>query len=360
MSTALLHYPKFVSDKYKIEIPESIAYEILAYASSEKVNHWIKEATSKIIEGKSGVVFSIGKLRYSLENSRKIAHRIAELIHTEMLELGLPESLELEIDKSQDTIVDKGYSIRTLLLHHDGGHCSYLTPSRNDIDDWEVKYRTFSDSGFTTTHTHKLYQGIFIVEPGNGLSVTTYYDWVQIVKDAYKYQTGDSTGDVKKISRWLGENIKNSYHNIPRHNAKYLSIPAALGCTELAYQGISIERAEKNFTEQELDTFPELLEITRSCTCHNCNSDILRLLCNSLNKTMGLNWSEFRDKYEVSVPTERFDFVIGDNISMLHGGLLGGGERIIEPICFVTKNQLDDTLYENWLAKLWRKSENNT
>ncbi|MCA0149694.1 hypothetical protein LCD52_12915 [Rossellomorea vietnamensis] len=359
MSMALLHYPKFVQDKYKIEIPEPLAAELFSNKESEKVHDWIKTVTLKIIQGKSGVVFSIGKLRYSLVKSRNLAHRIAELIHEEMLNLGLPKSLELEIDKSQDTILQKGYSIRTLLLHHDGGHCSYLSPSKNDIKDWDLKYRTFSDEGFTTTHKHKLYQGIFVVEPGDGLSVTTYYDWVEIVKDSYQYQTGDLSGDINKISRWLGENIKNSYNNIPYHRAQYLSIPAALGCQELAYQGASIERAEKNFTEDDFNTFPQLLEIAKDCKCNNCKSDMLRFLCNAFHKTLGLNWTEFREKYEISVPTERYDFVIGDNISMLHGGLLGGGKRVIEPICFVTDNHLIDQDYEDWLASIWRKSEDN-
>jgi hypothetical protein len=65
-------------------------------------------------------------------------------------------------------------------------------------------------------------------------------------------------------------------------------------------------------------------------------------------------WPEFRRRYEIMVPSERYDLVIGHNLTMLHGGLAGGPDRLLEPLCLVV-DEPSGADYERWLAASWRR-----
>jgi hypothetical protein len=45
--------------------------------------------------------------------------------------------------------------------------------------------------------------------------------------------------------------------------------------------------------------------------------------------------------------------LLGHNLTMVHGGLMGGPGRLIEPICFVIDQPWGDQ-YETWLAQAWQ------
>ncbi|MDQ2873730.1 MAG: hypothetical protein M3Y33_02475 [Actinomycetota bacterium] len=53
-------------------------------------------------------------------------------------------------------------------------------------------------------------------------------------------------------------------------------------------------------------------------------------------------------------PGERYDVLIGHNPTMLHGGMAGGRERTLEPLCLVVDKPEGDE-YERWLRTSWRR-----
>jgi hypothetical protein len=177
------------------------------------------------------VVFGIGALRLDIDRSREIAGRLMAELREAVVRAGGPREARLEQDKVQQTEVPGGYDTRTLLPHHDGQHCSYLTPSVLDDDGWLPAWREFGTSGYTTTPAHKMYQGVFVVDPGNGLSVTTYYDWVEILSTVYAERVGADPAAVEPaaVARWLGGNLRAALGSQSDHRCPYPSLGAMLG-----------------------------------------------------------------------------------------------------------------------------------
>lgn len=325
---------------------------LLLEQSSSPVIQWADNAALLLDTLPSGVVFAIGKLRLSEEASRELTHAIAAVICQALQRRGAPSSMEVEIDRPQGSTVRPDKQVRTLLPHHDGGHCSYLTPSLLDDPEWDARLRVFSNETgkYTTTSAHKLYQGIFIVDPGEGLSVTTYYNLLLMLRQAYSHTIGHPPTSIAQLASWLGNNIRHSLVLQAQHQSRYLAIGAALGSPHLAYHGIAVHYAEADFTVQEIERFPELK--------HFNNKDTLapteRFLSELLLETLGMSWQEFRTQFEICVPSERFDAVFGHNLTLLHGGLMGGPGRLLEPICMVIEHA-SGADYENWLAQAWRR-----
>ncbi|MDR6224746.1 hypothetical protein [Desmospora profundinema] len=339
----------------KVYVNEEIFYLLKENDPSPVLSQWIDEVIDRMDQS-GAVVFSIGRLRLSLKDSRKLAHSIAKALHAGFLRKECPLDLEVEMDQLQRTEVLSDLFFRTLFPHHDGGHCSYLTPSCLDDPEWHPDFRVFSSEGYTTTHAHKLYQGIFIVDPGEALSVTTYYNWLEIVKDAYVYQTGQKPQTAAEVAQWLGKNIRYSLEQQPIHQNRYLTLGAALGSKRLCYHGVSLHYAHADLSQQEYQRFPELREIVKTCPCQECLYPSDRMMCHSLFESLGVSWTRFRKTYEMWVPNEQFDFVVGHNLKFLHGGYIGGKKRVIEPICFVVDFP-DTEGYENWLKNIWSKME---
>ncbi len=353
MQTSLYNL-QFASSDCRIEIPEFFLESFSNEVPSGEVKAWIK-SVAETVNAKGCIVFSIGKLRLTVEKSQRIAHRLADLLCSTLVELGAPFEMKVEIDKPQTTFIPEGFETRNLLPHHDGGHCTYLTPSRLDVPTWDTRLRVFSNSTFTTTHTHKIYQGIFMIDPGEALSVTSYYNWVQMVQLAYQKATGKKEQTVAEVANWLGENIRKALARQPEHKSKYLSLASALGSNRLVFQGIASHWAEGDFSDEEVDRFPELLQLTEDCMCGQCPSRVSRLFCRQLYETLGLSWTDVRKRFEVCLPSERYDFIIGHNITWLHGGIMGGRSRYFEPICFVMDVEPNSESYEKWLAAGWRQ-----
>jgi hypothetical protein len=215
--------------------------------------------------------------------------------------------------------------------------------------------RQFSDRNYTTTKAHKLYQGIFIANPGDYLSITTYFDLLQILSDTYRCQTGTSTNLAADIAAWLGDNIRASFESRTRHQNSYLTLGAMLGVRELLHMGTSVHYAEIEFTDEELSRFPKLRQFQDGNNGQN-KSPTERYLDNLFTVTLGLTWPEFQGKYQICVSSQTYDLVLGHNLTLWHGGLLGGPGRLIEPICFVLDKPIG-TEYESWLAQAWRIRE---
>ncbi|GAB7180216.1 hypothetical protein ATKI12_0047 [Kitasatospora sp. Ki12] len=298
------------------------------------------------------VVFRIGALRWGEQDSREVAHRLTAQLREQLVRDGAPEELYVEADAAQPTPVPDERQVRTLLPHHDGQHSSYLTPSLLDDPEWDPSLRTFSDTGYTTTHPHKLYQGIFIASPGEGLSVTTYYDWLRVLDDVRR-----SRGDAQGVStaRWLARNIRASFAAAQRHGSSYPTVAGFLGLTEEALLATPLLHCERPLADAAKERFPLLRVLSTRCPCGGCEGEVRRVFCHVTALGAGLNWREFRERYEILAPSERFDLLIGDNLTMHHGGLAGGPGRVIEPLCLVL-DEPRGPAYEDWLHHMWRRT----
>ncbi|HEU5226571.1 MAG TPA: hypothetical protein VFU49_02085 [Ktedonobacteraceae bacterium] len=350
----MTNFLNFAHASAHVDVPSNLASALLREQSSPLVTQWADNAALLLDTLPSGVVFAIGKLRLSEEASRALAHAIATAVCQALQRRGAPASMEVEIDRPQGSTVRPDRQVRTLLPHHDGGHCSYLTPSLLDDPEWDVRLRVFSNEigKYTTTPAHKLYQGIFIVNPGEGLSVTTYYDLLRMLRQAYTRTIGQPPASVAQLVSWLGNTIRGSLALPAQHQSRYLAIGAALGSHHLAHHGIAVHYAEADFTVQEIERFPELKHFNSDDTL----APTERFLSQLLIETLGMSWQEFRAQCEICVPSERFDVVFGHNLTLLHGGLMGGPGRLLEPICMVIKHA-SGADYEDWLAQAWRRRE---
>jgi hypothetical protein len=346
---------RFASEEAYIDITQSLASSFLEGYRSSEVIEWAVEVARRVNRLPSGVVFRIGKLRLPLESSRRLAHTIAYSLCESLQRLGTPTDMTVEIDRSQNTSVTTGYQVRTLLPHHDGGHCSYLTPSRKDDPSWTATLRRFSkEEGYTTTQAHKLYQGIFVTDPGEGLSVTPYFDLIPILCRAYTHTTGLPAHSIKQLASWLGKNIRASLALQDQHRSRYLTLGATLGAQKLLYLGVAIHYAEADFKAEEVERFPELNEFRKIGQKQSARPPAESFLNQVLIDTIGLTWEDFREEYEICLPSERYDFVLGHNLVLLHGGLMGGKSRLLEPICMVVNDPVGEE-YESWLAQAWQR-----
>ncbi len=341
---------RFVSDSANLDC------ESLLANPEDTVDDLVERAVESLQHG--GItVFRIGRLRLGEEDSRSLARLIASRLRDVMISLGAPESLRLEIDKQQTTDIPSGAQIRTRLPHFDGQHCSYLTPSTEDVPDWDVSMRVFSTSGYTTTAAHKLYQGIFVADPGHALSVTTYYDWLSVIADVRLRRRLNSNGDVsiRAAARWLGDNIRRTFALQHSHGCSYPSLGAMLGLTEEAFHAMGFANAEDPVPVEVGKRYPVLWPMTQACPCGTCIGDTGRVFCHLLLQSVGMTWPAFRERYEVLVPSERYDLLIGHNLTMLHGGWAGGPDRLLEPLCLVV-DRAAGIDYERWLAASWRQA----
>jgi hypothetical protein len=354
-SASLIHLPEEIAMRF---VPDSadLDCESLLVNPEGVVDDLVRRAVERLHDG--GVtVFRIGRLRLGQEESRDLAQLVSSRLRDMMVALGAPPALRLEIDRPQTTDMPPGAQIRTRLPHFDGQHCSYLTPSGEDVPGWDPSQRAFSSSGYTTTAAHKLYQGIFIADPGYGLSVTTYYDWLSIIDDVLSRRriNRDGDRDVKAAERWLGENISRMFAMQADHGCSYPSLGGMLGLTEEAFHGMSFANAEDPLNPEVGDRYPVLWPMTQECPCGTCIGDTGRVFCHLLVQSIGTTWPAFRQRYEILVPTERYDLVIGHNLTMLHGGWAGAPDRLLEPLCLVV-DEPAGAGYEQWLAASWRRT----
>lgn len=301
-------------------------------------------------------VFRIGRLRLSVDDSRELAAHVAERLRRTLIRLGAPRDTRLEIDKPQETVVPSGFPTRTLLPHHDGQHCSYLTPSLDDVPAWDPALREFGATGYTTTPAHKMYQGIFLAAAGEGLSATPYYDWLGIIGDVFDRRGNRAEGDrTTALAAWLGENLRAAVKSQSDHGCPYPSLGAFLGLVEPLWNGLSFHHAEAGLSDAHRLRFPAAIPLSERCACGLCEGEMARLFCNQVFMATGLTWSEFRRRWEVLAPGDQCDLLFGHNLTLLHGGLAGGPSRIIEPLCLVVDSPTGPE-YERWLAASWRRA----
>jgi hypothetical protein len=320
-------------------------------ASRERAAARIGELAAEQVERHGFVIFKIGALRLDEDTSRQIAHRLAAALHTALIAAGAPQEMYVEIDRSQRTAVPEPFQVRSLLPHSDGQHSSYLTPSILDVPNWDPAMRIFSDRGYTTTHVHKMYQGIFIADPGEGLSATTYYDWLRILDDVRSMRQETRPAGTPE---WLGWNLRRCIEGASVLGVTYPTLAGMLGLTEECLVATPLLHCEDPLPAAAVEEFPLLRSLKSSCACGGCVGDIRRVFCHVVMLATGMPWPAFRGRYEILAPSERFDMLFGNNLTMLHGGLAGGRNRLIEPICLAV-NKPAGAAYERWLSRAWRR-----
>jgi hypothetical protein len=327
--------------------------ELVRDEDTERAAAALAQRAVPLVHRAGFVVFQLGSLRLGIEDSRALGAALSEGLRRALIAAGAPATMRLEQDRAQSTYVPDGYPTRTLLPHHDGQHCSYLTPSTTDDPGWLPEWREFGRSGYTTTPAHKMYQGVFIAEPGEALSVTTYYDWLDLLDTVYAERHG-APADPGEVPRWLGANLRAALDQQPKHGCPYPTIGAMLGVTEPMWHGLSFHHAEAGLSDLDRGSYPMAGPLTGSCPCGECVGDTERLFCHQLLLATGRTWRAVRAGWEVCAPSERFDLLFGHNLTMLHGGHKGGAGRVIEPMCLVVDHPSGPE-YESWLAASWRR-----
>ncbi|AVT38632.1 hypothetical protein C6W10_21775 [Plantactinospora sp. BB1] len=330
--------------------------ELVHGEDTEAAARALAERAVPLVQRAGSVVFRLGRLRLGIEDSRALSRAICEALRRALVAGGAPASMRLEHDRAQSTHVPSGYPTRTLLPHHDGQHCSYLTPSTRDDPSWLPEWREFGRSGYTTTPAHKMYQGVFIADPGEALSVTTYYDWLDLLTTVYaeRHRVPAAEVPLRTVAEWLGRNLRAALDRQAKHGSPYPTIGAMLGVEEPMWHGLSFHHAEAELSGEDRERYPMSGPLAKACPCGDCVGDTARLFCHQTLLATGRDWRQFRARWEVCAPSERFDLLFGHNLTMLHGGLAGGGHRVIEPMCLVV-DEPSGPEYEDWLAASWRR-----
>ena len=231
-----------------------------------------------------------------------------------------------------------------MLPHHDGGNASFLTPSLLDDPLSGEHMRRTSPRTVTTTRRHKMYQGFLLRDAGDFESTTTYYDLLAIARDACSHQTNRSSLAVEEVARWVGENLRYALSLIRERGGSYVTLGGMLGSRDPLHCLTAVHLADELLSARPgVEMIPELRAWTEE-----------RLFDRVLDEVTGEGWASTRERHEVGVRGINNDFLIGHNITLLHGGWQGGRGRVIEPICF-TLDTPSGADYEEWLWRAWRR-----
>ncbi len=301
-----------------------------------------------------GVVhFRLAPLALARDRARHLAAALAAALRAALQADWGDLALTVEVDRVQPTEVPAGHSRRSLLPHHDAAHCSYLSPSRLDLADWQPAQRCFHATGYTTGRTHKIYQGIFVEAAGSGASLTTYYPLIPLLAVAWRHR-GGGTPTVAGLAGFLAENLVRAHGLQAELGHRYLSVAAALGSRLPMFHAAAPHCAEATLPPGLLDRHPALAALASACPCGRCAGPAERVFCASMADATGLGWADLAARFECAIETATGDFVIGNNLVLLHGGAAGAADRLLLPICLVCDVPAGPA-YEQGLATLWRQ-----
>jgi hypothetical protein len=311
---------------------------VVAYRETLPDRIWIRDGGSDEIARTAGLVFerlADGALAVLVKTSRLVlpaddrfvlARRIVDAF-AERVGAAFGLEVATELDRPQRCDLPAGVT-RTLLPHHDGGHCSYLTAP---APAGSPPRRTLANDAYTTTNEHKIYQGLLLREAGDAMSLTSYFDLVRLLADAWAHQHGHRPTRSTLVA-WYQRNVTEA---IERAGASgYLPIGAQLGAA-----GPSRDAAIHHY-----DGSHEIAGERRS----------VKELAEQLAETsLGLSFAELMERYAVLAPCETGDLLVGHNLFAWHGGVEGGRGREILPICVTVR--AEGPAYERWLALHWER-----
>jgi hypothetical protein len=311
---------------------------VVAYSSVLPDRIWIADPENESISKAAGLAFErltdgalavlVKTSRLALSDDQRLAlgraivdafaERVAEAFDLDVV---------TELDRPQRCDLPAG-TTRTLLPHHDGGHCSYLTAPALDS---AAPKRSLENTFYTTTNEHKIYQGLLLREAGDAMSLTSYFDLVRLVADAWTYQRG-LRATARELLGWYQDNVSQAIERAGSNG--YLPIGAQLGASG-ASRDVPIHSYEAE---------------------HEIAGQIVsaKELAEQLAQTaLGISFSDLMERYAVLAPCESGDLLVGHNLFAWHGGVEGGRGREILPICVTSRPQ--GPAYERWLALHWER-----
>jgi hypothetical protein len=282
---------------------------------------------TRLYAGRLAVLVRTSRLRGSLAERRRFACAVVdEFAGLAAHRFGL-ERVATEVDRPQRCDLPAG-TRRTLLPHHDGGHCSYLTTPA--IDRAPMR-RSFSNAAFCTTDRHKIYHGLFLHEAGDGLSLTSYFNLVEILDAAYARRHGRPAA-LDELMRYYDANVSAAIER--SSGVGYLPIGAQIGATGAA-RDVAIHSLEARY-ELGRESF-DGVELAESLAA----------------TALGLTFAAFMRRHAVLAPAQTSDLLIGHNLFAWHGGVEGGDGREIVPVCVIAHP--GGPAYERWLQHHWEQ-----
>jgi hypothetical protein len=192
---------KVITSEARLDIPAELA--LLAAPGGQSREPAAEEALRRMVGDVADVLdeqdvclLQIGAMRLDQSWSYAVAQLIVNRLRDEMVVRGAPAALTPEFDAPDGTLLATGETTRTRMPHTDSQSVTFLTPSRLDVPTFDPALRAFSGASGLISGRHKPYAGIFIHEPGDGLSITTFYRSFELVAQAYRHQTGESALSV--------------------------------------------------------------------------------------------------------------------------------------------------------------------
>jgi hypothetical protein len=266
----------------------------------------------------------------------------------------LPGTSYVEVDAESHGVPVAPFRDRRFLLpHQDGGHCSFLTPSRLDCSDMRPEERLYSSSIYWRRPSHKMYQGFLVTNPGASIGATYYYDALALLAEAFACLHGRRPSSVPELARFELENLRKSKALQWCHGSRYFTLGAFLGSKEAAHHvSPSGPRAESEFWPAQYLHIPKLVDLADNCPCGICDGPGARLLCDACCRTLGRTWPQVRSTYETAVVAERHDLLLASNLTLYHAAE-SHSSRTLVPLSIVT-DAPEGPAYERWLAAQWR------
>lgn len=280
----------------------------------------------RLTDGALAVLVKTSRLALPADHRQRLAHRIVDAFAGRVA-AAFGMDVATELDRPQRCDLPAG-ATRTLLPHHDGGHCSYLTaPALHG----PAPRRSLANDAYTTTDAHKIYQGLLLVEAGDAMSLTSYFDLVHMLADAWAHQHGHRPTQ-RALAAWYQANVTAAIERAA--GSGYLPIGAQLGATGPA----------RHAAIHHHDGFHEIAGERHSAAA------LAEQLAHS---ALGLSFTELMERHAVLAPCETGDLLVGHNLFAWHGGVEGGRGREILPICVTSRPAGPG--YERWLALHWER-----
>lgn len=285
-----------------------------------------------------------------IRRARQVLRVVRDLLCEQQ---ALPRDTYVEVDEeSFGTPTAPGNEARFLLPHHDGGHASFPTPRAINDAYGISKTRLFSKTVFFKRHSHKMYQGFLITEPGTFPGETYYYSVFSMLFDAYLHKNGARPGSLDQLESFLGDNINRSLSQAGVHRSRYLTMSATLGSADLAHHILpSGPREESEFWPEQYAHVRQLWSQVEACPCGSCRGPGGRIMCSGMTEVLGLTWPAARERYERKVVGRRGDLLLGNNLFQWHAAYSAPDRRIC-PVCIVS-DKPGGPAYERWLATQW-------
>lgn len=333
-----------VSPSCRLDIPKDVLQDAGTVAA-------IAEDAVERIRKHGVALMKIGALRLDATDSFGVVRSILDAVRDRLVATGAPSTLAIEVDKLEGTMVRSGALTRDRVPHNDSQKTTFLTPSTIEAPAFDPQCRFLTGKSLGT---HKPYASIFIHDPGDGLSITTFYDTIPMVHDAFQHQHRRAPLSVAELAEWQGANVRAAKLRQQKHGLPYITLGGLLSPQpETAWEAVSYCTTACHVEEEALRVFPTLEALRKSCPCGSCAGEAERFVCRMTSHALGISWPETRLRYERCMNSERFDLIMWNNISTLHGAIAGGEDRMLRPVYFSIPEPLGDE-YEHWLSQQWQ------